>query len=247
MDNETGIKYTMRRRRRPPALYQQRERNFPASAIHTALLLYRRSMTVNLPVPYSQAIMSLRHHLLFPVLLLWALFLPLSATGKTEQAVTIKELTATTSATHLITFATLENSFSEEMIDTLHSGIPLRFSFFIELHKISENRPDEQISTINFQHVMSFDTLKESYRVTLEEANNKVLTFRSLQEAQKVINEVNGVRVIELSQLPPDNSYRLQIRAELYQKTLPLGLQSLAPFLSWWDTHTDWHTIEFEY
>ena len=133
------------------------------------------------------------------------------------------------------------------MIDTLHSGIPLRFSFFIELHKISENRPDEQISTLNFQHIMSFDTLKESYRVTIEEANNKVLTFRSLEEAQKVINEVNGVRVIELGQLPPDNRYRLQIRAELYQKTLPLGLQSLAPFLSWWDTHTDWHTIEFEY
>lgn len=167
--------------------------------------------------------------------------------AKPIRKVTIKDLTATTSATHLIVFATLENSFTSEMIEILHSGIPLRFSFFIELYKTAENWPDEQITAFSFDHIMTFDTLKENYRVTLEENNNKVQPFRSLFEAQKMVNEINGIKVVELKQLIPDNLYKFKIRTELYQKTLPMSLHNILPFLSWWDVETEWHTIEFKY
>ncbi|MGB3212788.1 MAG: DUF4390 domain-containing protein [Desulforhopalus sp.] len=187
--------------------------------------------------------------LLFPLILLLALFIPAHADSgaKTTGQATINDLTATTSETHLIVFGTLENSFTSEMIEILHSGIPLRFSFFVELYKTTEKWPDELVVAYNFKHAMTFDTLKENYRVTLEEDNNKVLSFRSLFEAQKQINEINGARVVELKQLLPDNRYKLRMRAELYQKTLPLSLHNILPFLSWWDVETDWHTITFNY
>lgn len=186
---------------------------------------------------------------LFNFILLLTLIFPAIAGSEVnpERKATISELTATTSKTHLIVFGTLENSFTSEMIEILHSGIALRFSFFIELYKTTENWPEELIVTENFNHIMIFDTLKENYRVTLEEDNNKVLSFRSLFEAQKEINEINGARVVELKQLLPDNTYKLKIRAELYQKTLPLSLHTILPFLSWWDIETDWHTITFNY
>ncbi len=190
-----------------------------------------------------------RNPILFYIVLLLILICPVFALSQVnqKQKATINELTATTSETHLIVFGTLENSFTSEMIETLHSGIPLRFSFFIELYKTTDNWPDELIAERNFQHIMTFDTLKENYRVTLEEDNNKVLSFRSLFEAEKVINEVNGVKVENLKGLLPDNRYKLRMRAELYQKTLPLSLHSILPFLSWWDIETDWHTITFNY
>lgn len=172
--------------------------------------------------------------------------LSLSAAKETEK-VTINELTATTSKTHLIMFGTLENSFTTEMIEILHSGIPLRFTFFVELHKTEDKRPEEQIVAYSFEHGMTFDTLKETYEVTLEEDNNKIKSFKSLFEAQKKINEINGTKVIPLTQLIPDNLYKLKIRAELYRKTLPLSLQKVFPFLSWGDIKTDWHAIEFKY
>lgn len=165
----------------------------------------------------------------------------------TERQATINELTATTTESHLIVFGILENSFTSEMIEILHSGIALRFSFFVELYKTTENWPDELIVANNFHHIMTFDTLKENYKVTLEEDNNTVLSFRSLFEAQKVINEINGAKVVELQQLLPDNKYKLRMRAELYQKTLPLSLHNILPFLSWWDVETDWHIITFTY
>jgi hypothetical protein len=188
-----------------------------------------------------------------PILFFFIFFLTLIAPAiacsevSPERQASINELTATTSENHLIVFGTLENSFTSEMIEILHSGIALRFSFFVELYKTKENWPDELIVTHNFHHAMTFDTLKENYRVTLEEDNNKVLSFRSLFEAQKEINEINGARVVVLKQLQPDKQYKHRMRAELYQKTLPLSLHNILPFLSWWDIETDWHTIMFNY
>lgn len=160
---------------------------------------------------------------------------------------TFKDVTATTSETHLLFFGTLDNSLTPEMISILNSGIALKFSFFIELYKITENWPEEQIIARTFQHIMSYDTLKENYRVTLEEDNNMILSFKSLDEAQKVLNELNGVKVIALKQLIPDNRYKLKFRAELYKKTLPLSLHNVLPFVSWWAMATDWHSLEFTY
>ncbi len=190
-----------------------------------------------------------RNFILFRIIFLLMLIFPFSAGSevKAEQRAVIQDLTATTSDTHLIVFGTLENSFTSEMIETLHSGITLRFSFFVELYKTTEKWPDELIVENNFQHVMTFDTLKETYNVTLEEDNNRELSFRSLFEAQKVINEINGAKVEELNGLIPDNQYKLRMRAELFQKTLPLSLHNIFPFLSWWDIETAWHTISFTY
>ena len=81
----------------------------------------------------------------------------------------------------------------------------------------------------------------------MEEANNKAKSFKSLFEAQKHINEINGAKVVSLDLLIPDNSYKLRIKADLFQKTLPLSLQSIFPFLSWGNIATQWHQIEFNY
>jgi len=186
-------------------------------------------------------------------LLILNLFVVFIFTGCTTVAAesshhaTIQELTATTSETHLIMFGTLVNSFTSEMIEILNSGIPLHFSFFIELHKIEKGWPEEQIASLNFQHIMTFDTLKEMYRVTTEEDNNKEQSFKSLFEAQTIINEINGIKVVELKQLLPETHYKLKVKAELFKKTLPLSLHSIFPFLSWWDIETEWHSIEFTY
>jgi len=160
---------------------------------------------------------------------------------------TIKELTATTTEENLIVFGVLENSFTSEMVEILRSGIPLHFSFFIELYRTTENWPEEQIATLSFQHVMAYDTLKENYRVTLEEDKNKIVSFKSLFDAQKVMNEINGVPIVQLNQLIPDNRYKLKVRADIFKKIMPFNLNTLLPFVSWGDIKTDWHTIEFKY
>lgn len=161
--------------------------------------------------------------------------------------VTLTDIIVTTSEKELIVFAVLKNSFNEKMIQGLHSGIPVQFSFFVELIQVEKNWPDKELVTLEFKHTLRYDTLKEMYRVELSELTKKDSTFKSIAQAQKAVNEINSLKIIQLDRLQPDQSYQLRIKAELFKKTLPLKLHYLVPFISWWDIETDWHTIDFRY
>lgn len=164
-----------------------------------------------------------------------------------EDTTSFVEVIATSAEKHLILFATVKDSFTQEMLSGLRSGIPVQFSFFVELYRKQDGNYKTQVARREFRHTMSYDTLKESYTVELGENNSKVLANKSLGEARALMSEINGFEVIELDKLIPDSTYRLRLRAELYEKTLPMGLHRVFPFLSWWDLETKWHPIEFNY
>lgn len=155
------------------------------------------------------------------------------------------EITVTSSSNHLLFFAQLENSFTEEMIEGLHSGLPVKFTFFIELAPTTSGWNSDQSATLETNHIIDYDTLKETYTVEIEESGKRFHTFDNLQEAQLTANDINGLRITELSALQPDTSYSIRVRADLYKKTLPMGLHRFIPFISWWDITTDWHSITF--
>jgi len=183
-------------------------------------------------------------------LVLLFLFQPLqssAADGPKISGPHFTDIIVTTSDTHLLFFGELENSLTSEMIEGLYSGIPVQFSFFVELEKIESNWFDDQLAKIEFSHSLSYDTLKQLYTVTTQEISKKVHTVETLEEAKTLLNEINGLKIVRLEELEPDQTYRLRVKADLYKKTLPLSLHSVIPFISWWDLNTDWHTIEFMY
>ena len=133
------------------------------------------------------------------------------------------------------------------MLQGLHNGIPIQFTFLIELNKTEKHWSNLQLVSMQFQHRLTYDTLQENYRLETNEKNQKTESFSHLNDALKAMNEINGLLVIELSQLIPDSSYQLRLKAKLYEKTLPMKLHYIIPFSSWWNVETDWHTIEFTY
>lgn len=153
----------------------------------------------------------------------------------------------TTSEDDLLFFAMLKNSFSEQMVQGVKSGIPFQFSFFVTLEGVKENWPDQELMTMEFKHTLTYDTLKESYNVELEEKGHRVITSQYLSETQKIMGEINGLEIIALKDLQVDTTYKLKFRAVLNKKTLPMGLHKVTPFISWWDIETDWQEIEFTY
>ena len=157
------------------------------------------------------------------------------------------DIIVTTSDTHLLLFGELRNSITKDMLDGLHSGIPIKFSFFVELNKDVPNWLDEELVSEQFSHTLTYDTLKQSYIVETGESSKKKHTTASIDEAKKLLNEINGLKIVELSRLEPERTYRLRIKAELNKKSLPLSLHNIIPFVSWWDLKTDWYTVEFIY
>ncbi len=185
--------------------------------------------------------------LFFVILTMTILPHTMYAKDSQNKDVHFSDIIITTSKTHLLLFGLINNGITEEMLKGLHNGIAINFTFMVELYKTEKNWPDLQLVSFQFQHQLTFDTLQELYRVETNEKNQKSESFLQLSDAIKAMNEINGLLVVELSQLVPDSSYQLRLKAELYDKTLPMKLHYIVPFISWWDVKTDWHTIEFTY
>ncbi len=154
-------------------------------------------------------------------------------------------ITLTSSNSHLLLYSTLDNGFTEQMVEGLHSGIPIHFSFFVELNQTDKGWKDEKMVSLEISHVISYDTLKESYKVEIEESGKRFHSFDKLADAQGVANEINGLKVTELINLNPNTSYTVRMRAELSKKKLPMGLHEVVPFVSLWDLKTKWYSITF--
>lgn len=160
-----------------------------------------------------------------------------------ENTQPFSELIATTSESHLILFGIVKSTFSEEMLSALQSGLPIHFSFHVELYRDNEDTP---WTALDFLHSMTYNTLKESYEILIEEANAKLVRATSIERAKAIMDEINGLKVVDLDRLLPGR-YKLRIRADLFEKTLPMGIDRVLPFISTWDKETKWQTLEFSY
>jgi len=173
-------------------------------------------------------------------------FVPPMAAGQQKDP-DLKDIIITTSKSHLILFATVENGFTKEMLDGIHNGLPVTFTFHVELDKIRSAWFDSTLVDTTITHKLKYDSIKQEYSVIFSEKKGRTVTTRSLEEARQLMSELNGFPLIARNQLIADAPYALKIKATLAETTLPLGIHYILPFTSLWDFETDWRTIEFRY
>ncbi len=178
--------------------------------------------------------------------MLLILALPQPSFSRQDRTPAISDIIITTSATDLLLFATVKNSFTPEMEEGVKNGIPISFSFQVELDQVRDFWPDSTLVEKEVVHRLTYDSLKEEYSVELGEKHRTEVT-RSLARAKQLMAELNGLTVIARKKLIPDASYILRIKATLVKTTLPLGIHYVLPFTSLWDFETDWRAIEFRY
>ena len=183
------------------------------------------------------------------------LFLPVFITflavstgfAQDKEKANIADIIITTSKTHLLLFCAIKNSSTPEMLEGVKNGIPITFDFFIELEKVINNWPDTTLAEQTIHHTLKYDPLREEYQVTLSEKGNKIVTTPSITKAMEYMSELNSVKIIERDKLIPDAPYAIHVKAKMAEKTLPLNMHYIIPFISLWDYETDWRTIEFRF
>jgi len=57
------------------------------------------------------------------------------------------------------------------------------------------------------------------------------------------MSEVSGFEILPLTEIDPDSTYKIKVKAKLARKTLPLYFHYLIPFASLWDFETEWHEL----
>jgi hypothetical protein len=179
--------------------------------------------------------------------LLLLIFIGLSGPGPVlAQEASIGDLVVSNSDTDLLLYFTVRDCFTAEMETGLHNGIPATFTFYVDLYQTRQAWPDRKIISHDFNRTLTYDNLKEEYRI-ISSTNNKNATTQSLDQAKTLMSQVVDFRVINLNRLDSEATYRLRVKVKLAKKTLPLYFHYLIPFSFLWDFETDWYAIDFRY
>ena len=163
-----------------------------------------------------------------------------------EEKAVLSDIVVSNSDNDLLLYFNVANAFRPEMEEGVLNGIPASFTFFVSLREVDKGRPGKQVISLEFDHVLSYDPLKELFSLEFSE-DNTALTADSLPKAKKLMTDVNGVKVVALTRLKPGSEYFLSVKARLERKTLPLFFHYLIPFWKLRDYETDWHYVEFRY
>ena len=161
------------------------------------------------------------------------------------QEAAISDFTVTNSENDLLLYMTVKNWMTEEMEAAIHNGIPITFAFYIDLFASRSKWPDKKIREFEFNHIMEYDSLKKEYVIQRQENGDSKVTA-SLIEAQKLMSEINGFRVLPLAELDAETSYTLRAKTKLAKKAMPLYFHYLIPFSSPWDFETEWYKLTLQ-
>lgn len=159
----------------------------------------------------------------------------------------LTNIIVTNTRDHLLLYLTVQDAFPPKIEKTLHSGLPVTFSFIINLYRVRNMWLDKEMANINVTHTMKYNNLKKEYSVTRSWENEKPLVVKSFEEAKKLMTEVDSLTIIELARLEKGKRYQIRAKAELSKLTLPFYLHYVLFFVSLWDFETDWYTIDFIY
>ncbi|ADH85046.1 DUF4390 domain-containing protein [Desulfurivibrio alkaliphilus] len=185
---------------------------------------------------------------IFPGLLCWLAVIILLLPGPSvANEGRIDEMVVTNSDREVLLYFQVRDFMTPEMEEGVKSGLPLTMIFLVELHRQRWGWRDRKLVELEFTHVLSYDSLKDEYRVTREEEEGRVVSTASLAEARRLLGRVSGLAVLPLSELEPDQTYSLSAKARLAEKSRPPLLGRLLPFRRLWSFETDWHSVEFYY
>jgi hypothetical protein len=160
---------------------------------------------------------------------------------------TLSNLIVTNTSNDLLVYLNVEGAFRDQTVNAIISGVPASFSFFIKLYQKRSMWFDKTIADIEISNSIKYNNLKKEFVVERSWENGRIRTAQSLQEAQKLMSDVDGLKIIQLNKLEKGKQYQVKAKAKLSKLTLPFYLHYVFFFVSLWDFETDWYTIDFIY
>jgi Domain of unknown function (DUF4390) len=176
--------------------------------------------------------------------LLWLITAEVPAFAKNAR---LKDIVVTNTRNDLLLYLSVDNCFTNQMIDAIQNGIPTTFKFFIRLIEKRDYAWDRKIADLQVSHTVHYDNLKKEYFVSRPEKDGQIVSLKDFEEVKKLMSEIVGLKVTGLNNLKRNVQYKMEMMAQLDKIELPFHLHYVLFFLSLWDFETDWYTVEFRY
>lgn len=138
------------------------------------------------------------------------------------------------------------NCFTKEMEAAILAGIPTTFTFLVDLYQVRARWLDKKLIRLTVRHTIKYDNVKRQFHVSFN-GDKEPASFKDYESAKRAMTDLNGVVVKPLDALIKGEHYYVQIKAKLDSIRLPLKMEYVFFFVSFWDFETGWHREGFVY
>lgn len=175
---------------------------------------------------------------LFPLLALLAFFFT-AAPVYAQPAIVNIEIGSTE---NLVTVnARLIDGFTSSILEAIESGIPMTFTYKIELRKINVLWADSLVSDNTIQNTVHYDSLKKNYRFSSigKNVQRRVIT-RESNLYQNLMLALEDIPIASLAKLNPDEQYYIRVKADLETDRFWFPFNYIFFFVPFNDIKTAW-------
>ena len=160
---------------------------------------------------------------------------------------TLSNITVSNTNEELLLHLNLEGSFSSVIRENVLAGKTTSFAFRLQLSQMQDFWLDQKIADLTVIHTIKFDSVKKEFTVRRSWTGYEAEATPSFEEAQRWMNQIEGLKIVSLSRMKKNARYELRAKAEVSKKILPFNLHHVLFFVSFWDEQTDWYIIDFAY
>jgi hypothetical protein len=223
-----------------------------ASLLKLSLITLRFAGLFNFPIPlrFASGIEVSRIKKNFYGIILISLFVIFGFMEFPMQAQAIEpkmtDILITNNAENVLLYARLVNGFKPDMELAVLAGIPATFILQLEVYQVRSFAWDKKIITHEIKRTIKYDNLKKTFSVYTN-GNTQPVVFSDFESAQKAMADFNGIIAVSLASLLKDNNYYLLIKVKMDKARLPLHMENVFFFVSYWDFETAWERQNFSY
>jgi Domain of unknown function (DUF4390) len=137
--------------------------------------------------------------------------------------------------------AELVDAFNEKIREAIESGVPMTFTYEIELLKQSSAFGDEVVSKNKVTHTTQYDTLKKTYQFSSQgKSVNRKVTTKDTKKYQQLMLTLNDIPLAHVFKLDPEEKYYARVKAEMEADGLWFPFNYILFFVPFNEFETEW-------
>jgi len=158
----------------------------------------------------------------------------------------IADILISNNSENLLLYTRCVDCFKTEMESAILAGVPTVFTLQLDVCQKRLLIWNKTIISKEIKRTIKYDNLKKTFSIYTNGDLDPVI-FPDFENAQKAMADFNGIIASPLSALDKGNQHYLKMRIKIDKVRLPLYMEYVFFFVSFWDFETAWYKKEFFY
>jgi hypothetical protein len=134
--------------------------------------------------------------------------------------------------------------FSKAALEALANGLPLGVETDITIKPASKWYWPKAVASLRYKQEIQYHALSQHYLVKAI-GDDYTRAFLTQSSALAALGRVDGVALIDLSRLDPEDNYEVSVRSILDSESLPVPLRPLTYLSDEWRLRSDWKRLSW--